>query len=225
MAQLLLNGEVKVRFPDGVNEIVPVDRLTILNDFADEFPPFDDAMLDGYVNEFPEGFPYDASVVAAFGLDGIWQLQEGPGAHVEHEAWKHLDETAGDALLDFDSGGSVSAPPSESHHSIQKPPSAIAAPSSTDSHLSATSGSNTPLPESRFATEHGWRSFVVLPSAQNDHAFISQTPTTQPTKAFLQRLSKEYKVLSSSLPGEILQMQLVEPLIIESLRGYTGSRL
>lgn len=42
--------------------------------------------------------------------------------------------------------------------------------------------------------------FEIIPSAPPDHAFFS-TPPGQPSKQFLGRLSKEYRVLRSSLPG------------------------
>ena len=45
-----------------------------------------------------------------------------------------------------------------------------------------------------------WKRFDVLPSAPPDHAFYG-TPPAQPSRSFLARLSKEYRVLSSSLPG------------------------
>jgi ubiquitin-conjugating enzyme E2 O len=200
--KLLLNGEVEIRFPDGTSDVVPVDRLTILNDFADEL---DNAVSDGYADEFSEeGFPYDTSAATAHGLDGGWTPQGSPDGHMEHEAWKHLDESVCDemALMDVDSGERASTPVSE-----LRPSSSLS--STMRSQLSSTmilspSSFNLPRLESHFVAEHDWRSFVILPSAQRDHAFISEPPATQPTKAFLQRLNKEYKVLSSSLPGEVL---------------------
>lgn len=48
--------------------------------------------------------------------------------------------------------------------------------------------------------ESPWKRFDVLPSAPVDHAFYTSAPA-QPSKAFLGRLTKEYRVLASSLPG------------------------
>jgi ubiquitin-conjugating enzyme E2 O len=48
--------------------------------------------------------------------------------------------------------------------------------------------------------ELAWKRFDILPCAPHDHAYLSSTPS-QPSKAFLGRLRKEYRVLSSSLPG------------------------
>lgn len=45
-----------------------------------------------------------------------------------------------------------------------------------------------------------WKRFEILSSAPPDHAFFSSPPAL-PSKSFLGRLSKEYRVLTSSLPG------------------------
>lgn len=45
-----------------------------------------------------------------------------------------------------------------------------------------------------------WKRFEILPSAPPDHAFFSSSPAL-PSKSFLGRLSREYRVLTSSLPG------------------------
>jgi len=49
---------------------------------------------------------------------------------------------------------------------------------------------------------HGiqWNRFEILSSAPPDHAFFSSSPAL-PSRSFLGRLSKEYRVLTSSLPG------------------------
>ena len=51
-------------------------------------------------------------------------------------------------------------------------------------------------------TEEGerWEKFAFLPSVPPDHAFFG-TPVAQPSKTFMTRLNKEYRVLGSSLPG------------------------
>ena len=45
-----------------------------------------------------------------------------------------------------------------------------------------------------------WKRFDILPSAPADHAFLG-TPPAEPSRQFLARLQKEYRALSSSLPG------------------------
>jgi len=48
--------------------------------------------------------------------------------------------------------------------------------------------------------EEQWKKFTFLPSVPPDHAFFD-TPVAQPSKTFMTRLNKEYRVLGSSLPG------------------------
>ena len=68
-------------------------------------------------------------------------------------------------------------------------------------------------------SETPWQSFQILASAPPDHAYISQ-PTGQPTRAFSQRLNKEYRVLSSSLPGEHTKA-CCQPTRARSLRNLS----
>ena len=199
-----------VCFPDGAQEIIPVNRLTILNDFADELNLFGDAISDGYIDElFEEAFPFEASAIATHELLDISMPQDSPDVHTEHEAWKHLDESVDDekGLMDVDSDGRASTPMSEPRPSIQGSPSVATTSSAMPLQLPSTSAPHPStldpsMLESDRDAEHDWRSFVILPTAPKDHAFISQVPPAQPTKTFLQRLNKEYKVLSSSLPGK-----------------------
>lgn len=57
--------------------------------------------------------------------------------------------------------------------------------------------------ECTVGTTMAWNRFEILSAAPLDHAFIS-SPPAQPSKSFLSRLTKEYRILSSSLPGSKL---------------------
>lgn len=59
-----------------------------------------------------------------------------------------------------------------------------------------------------------WKRFEVLSSAPSDHFFYS-SPPTQVSRTFLSRLSREYRVLRSSLPGKYKQ-----PFLSASLFKY-----
>lgn len=48
--------------------------------------------------------------------------------------------------------------------------------------------------------EERWKKFAFLSSVPPDHAFFD-TPVAQPSKTYMTRLNKEYRVLGSSLPG------------------------
>ncbi|KAK0456646.1 hypothetical protein EV421DRAFT_1886919 [Armillaria borealis] len=48
-----------------------------------------------------------------------------------------------------------------------------------------------------------WKRFDILPSAPHDHAYYA-SPPAQPSKSFLSRLQREYRILQSSLPESII---------------------
>ena len=54
-----------------------------------------------------------------------------------------------------------------------------------------------------------WKRFDILPSAPADHAFCSR-PIAQPSRAFMARLHKEYRALSTGLPGMLILIRLVQ---------------
>ena len=55
-----------------------------------------------------------------------------------------------------------------------------------------------------------WKRFDILPTAPADHAYYATIPT-QPSRAFLTRLQKEYRALSSSLPGIAIELYYCSP--------------
>jgi ubiquitin-conjugating enzyme E2 O len=65
----------------------------------------------------------------------------------------------------------------------------------------------------------GWNRFDIIPSVPPDHAFYN-TPSSTPSKPFLARLSREYRVLSNSLPGtsqSMLSFATINMLSIDSI--------
>jgi ubiquitin-conjugating enzyme E2 O len=60
--------------------------------------------------------------------------------------------------------------------------------------------------------EERWKKFAFLPSVPPDHAFFD-TPVAQPSKTFMTRLNKEYRVLGSSLPGISLIAQDLDRIL------------
>ena len=60
--------------------------------------------------------------------------------------------------------------------------------------------------------EERWKKFAFLPSVPPDHAFFN-TPVAQPSKAFMTRLNKEYRVLGSSLPGMSIVTQDLDGIL------------
>jgi ubiquitin-conjugating enzyme E2 O len=120
---------------------------------------------------------------------------------VEHDAWNHLDE---------DSSSSLTHHPKTDNPEQVRPssiPSSSGAPQSLAPALFRASNSFQTIPILRAEdSESSCSPFALRPSAPGDHAFFSTAPPAQPTKVFSQRLNKEYRVLSSSLPGMCLIM-------------------
>lgn len=228
-----MNGDIEIQLPNGSKEIVSIERLTILNDFIDEFTGMDDGgSEEDYGDEAEEdmrdatGFPY------FFNDPDNHQLSvQGRVARyaTEDDAWKHLDEATNDshvsdserASMEIDDDSMSPSSPLTLSSAPTSPPPFSGSFSLPATIMSISQISGNPEPSD------SWSSFVILPSAPKDHAFLTQVPPSQPTKAFLQRLNKEYKVLSSSLPG----MSFPHPhfskysLNYLILRGYTGSGL
>jgi len=82
-------------------------------------------------------------------------------------------------------------------------------------------GSSTPQPTSQLHEplrdsdndDRYWKRFDVLPSAPTDHAFYDK-PVAQPSRAFMARLHKEYRALSTGLPGRFILTRMADPTLI-----------
>lgn len=74
---------------------------------------------------------------------------------------------------------------------------------SSSSPVESARPTSIPLPDD----SENWKRFEVLTSAPADHAFYTSVPT-RPSKQFMTRLQKEYRILASSLPGEHPQLFL-----------------
>lgn len=138
---------------------------------------------------------------------------------IEQDAWKHLDDrTSPDAVLPSEilintavskamlTSGFITASPLHGN----SPSSTSSASPSFDGpfeplqpvpSLNRTVTSTPPNVVGLSETDSSWIPFAILPTAPEDHAFLSQLPPSQQAKSFMQRLNKEYRVLSSSLPG------------------------
>lgn len=132
--------------------------------------------------------------------DGLWHSMN----EEDEDGWTEDDEENGDnrSLMSLDDVG--------------PPPRLIPiedAPSEGKASHEATASSNrepeseakgnidpTDADESEESEDGPWKRFDVLATAPADHAFYSTVPS-QPSRSFLSRLTKEYRALSSSLPG------------------------
>jgi hypothetical protein len=55
-----------------------------------------------------------------------------------------------------------------------------------------------------------WKRFDILPCAPSDHAFYDK-PIAQHSRTFMARLHKEYRALSTGLPGTLISVSMTDP--------------
>lgn len=85
-----------------------------------------------------------------------------------------------------------------------------------------TSQSHEPLRDSENDDLY-WKRFDILPSTPTDHAFYDR-PVAQPSRTFMARLHKEYRALSTGLPGTFVLVCLTGSNVyfIASIDSRTG---
>ena len=212
--QLRLDGTVEIVLPSGNTDVLPLQRLTKL---ADGLEQIEDLWGDD-VSEGEEGSDID--------VDGdveVWEMDgEGQWVGVEGEEdngdWS-TDEGEDEAGMDVDDEDGWSSSDPTIHHSqdhelplavpsdvapaspVKKSsdPPASTRPKSPDVPQDATEMDDTET-EAVEDGESPWKRFEVLPSAPADHAFYSSPPAPM-SRGFMARLSREYRALQSSLPG------------------------
>ncbi|KAG6818066.1 hypothetical protein H0H87_009221 [Tephrocybe sp. NHM501043] len=186
VTDLNLDGTVEVTHPDLTIQVYPLERLTKLydgmeqleNDLWGDDADSHDALSDDGGDE-----------IWSMDEDGVWQPE------LNGDDWEDDD----DEMLpgeDNVSGGWADELMDTSLDEHEAP----------NHDITAQTAPQSPHDESRTMNERhqgttlSWNRFEMLSSAPPDHAFFS-SPPAQPSKSFLGRLTKEYRVLSSSLPG------------------------
>ena len=196
--------------PNSTVSVYPLERLTKLYDGIEQLED------DGWAGDTSDGDePIDENG------DGTW-LKDGEGV------WRYrLDDTDGnewqgpdkdkDGVDDGDEDDAMDVEDdfgtdfmTVSSHPDTPPPlelSAVAPFSAVQKIFNEDEGpvSNSHMDQESNAAGAGvdlslWKRFDILGSAPHDHAFYATAPS-QPSKNFLGRLTKEYRVLLSSLPG------------------------
>jgi ubiquitin-conjugating enzyme E2 O len=184
--------------PNGTAAVYPVERLTKLYDSMEQL---EDGVFEDEVEDDHRG--YNEEEIWAMDHDGVWQ----PHNHDDDDEWEEMDDDEGDTM-DVDAPGWDTEQPAESAMDVVATPQPRVSPPQQENVSVQTSPLQTPSPtivddgEFDGATAQ-WKRFDVLASAPPDHAFYS-SPPANPSKAFLGRLTKEYRVLASSLPECIL---------------------
>ena len=137
-----------------------------------------------------------------------WMTDDEDSMNVDQDDWTssdghtlHSPEPATTVPMNTEELKTPEMNPSRSQSSPGLTPTNGTADASYDKQLSVDSDSSS---FSDDATR--WKRFEILPNAPIDHAFYS-SPPAQPSR-FLARLNKEYRVLSSSLPGKNMSCHL-----------------
>lgn len=144
--------------------------------------------------EGSEGYHDDFDALWSMGPDGEWH----PETDTTGE-WEDLDDdNAAIDVADLDEYTMDVDP-------VDQPPADPADEQDSDTNQSLTDLrspiAQAPRPTSIDLPEDSddWKRFEILSSAPVDHAFYSSVPS-QPSKAFLGRIQREYRALAS-LPG------------------------
>lgn len=194
--------------PDGTVATYPLERLTRLHDGIEQLEDdIWDAESEGYHSYSEDGdWDMDAEEQSHIPLVDAWDVSSTGGIQGEDDAdFEDLEDDDEDAEL------------MEVDRELWSPEAEMPVPDANESDLpdipgfkestqEVTSGVATPMVEDSVAQseeEAHWNRFEILPSAPPDHAFYSSAPA-QPSKTFLGRLSREYRILRSSLPGRPL---------------------
>ena len=190
---------------------VPLERLTRLNDlYAQLVEDWEDGLSDGESEDYKMK---DDRPVQVQTEDGQWQEYKSE----DEDEWVEDDEdmveesiVIEDVLMDLDGDGvQGSVPgawPSEEQAAEGTIPSREQECSPADNDLNEAPVAPTGHPEPNHAESAkqlatSWKRFEILPSVPTDHGFYRTNPSN-PSHQFLSRLSKEYRALQTSLPGE-----------------------
>ncbi|KAI6108452.1 hypothetical protein EDD16DRAFT_82091 [Pisolithus croceorrhizus] len=196
VTELRLDGSVEVTHPNQEVSILPLERLTRLYDSLEQIEDdgWDDEISSHNSHgDYPDGVWLQDD-------DGIWRYDKGEN----DDEWEELDEDTG-TEMDIDIPWAEDEPSVAVDDLIDSLPRSVT-PDIADSISPLPVSPSTTTPDTSQEMDIGsveealpWKLFDVLPCAPPDHAFYT-TPCNQPSKAFLARITKEYRALSNSLP-------------------------
>ncbi|KZP16787.1 hypothetical protein FIBSPDRAFT_748048, partial [Athelia psychrophila] len=210
---LRLDGSIEVTHPNSDVSVYSLSRLTKLYDGIEQLE--DDGWADD-MSEDGESNPDEAS-------EGVW-LKDEAGVwryHLHEEGdedeWEETDEeyiedetgmamnldedgTADDANMVTDLRPTTPPPLLDTASHANTVVRTHRAEDAQDIMANGDTDDDDPTDS---ADDSPWKRFDILASAPHDHAYYS-SPPAQPSKQFLGRLAKEYRVLSTSLPDTII---------------------
>lgn len=162
-------------------KIYPLERLTKLYDGIEQIE--DDLWGDDPLDTHGS-YAKDEDEVWSMDENGMWQPE------ADGNEWEELDD---DAIMEDDMDVDTVGWADEAI------PDGTTTPSSPIPHDPAPLSMPISMGDDT-KEELSWKRFDILPCTPHDHAYFSSMPS-QPSKSFLGRLTKEYRVLSTSLPG------------------------
>ncbi|KAF7306777.1 Isocitrate lyase [Mycena indigotica] len=207
VTNVCLDGTVDIAHPNGSRRNYPLHRLTKLYDGIDQ-------LEDGIWDEMSEGhhppeeeegqwdWATDSGSADGWGsnsYEGQIQVLENQAAPVEEDEFPLVwPDSIGISESDVDTPTELSA---ERVNHFPHP------------DVPRDAADESPFIEPVDEEDDCWKRFQVLSTAPVDHAYYA-SPPAQPTKLFMNRLSKEFRALESSLPGiDITRHRVTSPLM------------
>jgi ubiquitin-conjugating enzyme E2 O len=184
--------------------VLPLERLTRLYDSLEQI---EDDDWDEEASERDSNEEYSEGIWLQ-DADGVWRYEKTS----DDDEWEETDEdpeemdidipwVEADSSLGLDDD-SLNLPPSNATLDLTDSVSPLPTSPSTSPEMSQELVVNTAAKDTVEIDDNSlWKRFEILSSAPTDHAFYS-TSAGQPSRTFLTRLTKEYRALSNSLPGE-----------------------
>ncbi|KAG6911555.1 hypothetical protein DXG01_011857 [Tephrocybe rancida] len=194
VTDLNLDGTVEITHPDSTVRIYPLERLTKLYDGMEQLE--NDLWGDDTDSHDAHSDDEDEQIWS-MDENGVWKPDLNGNDWEEYEDDKMPDENDS---MNVDAAGWADDSTDISMGEPEVPSHAVP---TTQATLQPPLEERHTMNESPEDATLTWNRFEVLSSTPHDHTFIS-TPPAQPSKSFLGRLTKEYRVLSSSLPDTIL---------------------
>ncbi|KAK0208164.1 hypothetical protein DFS33DRAFT_1451263 [Desarmillaria ectypa] len=199
VTKLRLDGRIEVYHPEGSVRVYPLQRLTRLYDSIEQLE--DDPWGDEHSHdehEYFEGSGYwpDENGIWSHldGSMGGWEGTEDIDDNMDVGMWHHEEDTP-----------RVSGPSRPSIIDQFPPPPTVEMDAESDmisvNPVMDIMKDGTTVDEEN--DDFPWKRFDIIPSAPHDHAYYA-SPPTQPSKSYLSRLQREYRILQSSLPESII---------------------
>ncbi|KAF9076116.1 hypothetical protein BDP27DRAFT_1313919 [Rhodocollybia butyracea] len=172
------DGTVEILFPEGTVATYPLERLTKLYDSIEQL----------------EDELYEVDSDEEHRMHGIWDYEYLKALDEEYDSGDDNEEEGMDPDED-------SLPVSLS---VSLDPATSSSPPSSEPSMDLDSSTvESPKTDENGNGNENWKNFKILSSAPPDHAYFGTTPV-QPSRHFMSRLQREYRILTTSLPENIL---------------------